>query len=343
MKKILFGVALLFAAVGCSKSEYHLDEQNEDNLVDVKLNFYVDNLSTKGSGASFGVTSEDNTLNCMDLFVFRTDVGREDYGALEYYKRFSSDECSSSFDFSLELTTGSKRIISIANPHRDTWPNITNLSLIEKEIASLQDENIKNFTMLGVVNMDVTKSTTVSYSLSRLVSRVIVSNIRTKFEGTPYEGSSLKNVKLYLTNVQGQKYIATNNGLNLKILNADGPVSGDIDGCDIVGMIYEDTGVDVSDAGHSTKHYFYCYANSISSEDTNNKFTRLVVEGQINGVTYYYPIPLKDLINNYSYSYDISILRPGSLDPSDDVTMAEIALTCNVLDWQEQSLYNVEF
>lgn len=343
MKKILFGAALLFAAVGCSKSETLLNEQEQENLVDVNLNLTVDDLSTKGAGSNFGVTSDDNTINCMDFFVFRTDEGRSDYGVLEYYKRFSADECGKNFDFSVKMTLGSKRIISIVNPHRDTWSDITNLSLLEKELASLQNENHKNFTMLNVMNPNISQSISLSYALSRLVSRVIVSNMKTQFEGTPYEGYTLENVKLYLTNVQGQKYIASNTGHNLKILNANGPVESDIEGCEMAGLIYEETGIDLTDAGHSTKHYFYCYENTITEEDTNNKFTRLVVEGQINGITYYYPIPLKKLLRNNSYSYDITILRPGSLDPSDDITSSQVSIESRVLDWEEQSLYPVEF
>lgn len=343
MKKILFGVMLAFAAVGCSKNQDLVGESINEELVDVTLSMSVDNPQTKGSGANFGVNSDDNTLNTMDLFVFRTKEGSDDYGALEYYKRFSADECSTSFNFLLKLTTGPKTIVSIGNSHRSSWPNITRLDALKAEISSLQNEQFKNFTMTGVLDLNVNGNTTVQYNISRLVSRIVVANISTKFEGTPYEGYPFKNVKMYLINVQGQKYFVTNSGQNLKVLNYGRVVDTDINGCAIAGMLYDNAGVDITDSGYSTKHYFYCYQNDVTQENDNNKFTKLVIEGEINGVTYYYPIPLKELERNNSYSYDITILKPGSLDPAKDVTNAQISTVCMVSNWNEKPLYKVEF
>ena len=78
-------------------------------------------------------------------------------------------------------------------------------------------------------------------------------------------------------------------------------------------------------------------------EGDGKKFTRVVIEGELNGITYYYPIAVPELERNNCYSLDITIKRPGSLDPDSDVEKGTLLATVSVLDWDIADNNVVEF
>ena len=114
-------------------------------------------------------------------------------------------------------------------------------------------------------------------------------------------------------------------------------------GCTMSGMLYDQLAASIDDAGYSNAHYFYCYENNRTEENDQNRFTRLVIEADLNGTTYYYPIAIKELERNCCYSIDVKIQRPGSLDPDKDVEIGTLSLDLEVLGWNSLPGSTVEF
>ena len=68
-----------------------------------------------------------------------------------------------------------------------------------------------------------------------------------------------------------------------------------------------------------------------------------MIEGKLNGITYYYPIVLEELERNCCYSLDVTIKRPGSTDPDSEVEKGTILATLTVQDWKVLPETSVEF
>jgi hypothetical protein len=93
------------------------------------------------------------------------------------------------------------------------------------------------------------------------------------------------------------------------------------------GLLAE-TGLDISvtaDRPHTQEHVFYFYPNPIPealdtrSETWTRRRTRLVLETQIGGRTYYYPVTLPASQRNKTYLIEEAVIRKlGSRDPEKD-------------------------
>jgi hypothetical protein len=213
----------------------------------------------------------------------------------------------------------------------------------ERVVENAIVQNVKNFIMIGGTEAQLQLASTVSFTIRRLVARIKVNSIKTAFAGGPYEGMPLTDLKAYLINVQASKFIYNGAGDNFSILNNGKYIEEDSRGCAMQGLIADVISAPVYDDGYSVPHYFYCYENALESETGGNKFTRIVLEGKLDGTTYYYPIPIKGISRNSCYSIDVTIKRPGSLDPNKDVEKGTLLATMTVLDWDVIDNNNVEF
>ena len=341
MKKMLLA---MFAAVmfcSCSKENpVEAVEPLQESVVYINLK---NNLISKATGAGHGVQEDDNTINTLEIFIFRVNEGMADNGVLDGYRKFTAQELGDLTSLEVQTTTGKKMIYAVANAHRTNWQGINTRELFEQQTALLANDNLKDFIMVGGKEAELGLASTVAFTIQRIVARVQVVSLKTAFAGGPYDGMTLKGVKAYLTNVQGEKYIFNGEGNNLTVLNSKKYIEADAAGCTMDGMLYDNVGIDLSDSGYTTGHSFYCFPNNISQESEGYKFTRVVIEGQLNGITYYYPVAVPELERNNCYSLDITIKRPGSLDPDSDVEKGTLLATVSVLDWDIADDNIVEF
>ena len=85
-------------------------------------------------------------------------------------------------------------------------------------------------------------------------------------------------------------------------------------------------------------------------------YTRLVIQGDLNGNTYYYPISINregfgyssvnghcGVKRNTSYKLDVTICRPGSTDPDEILEYGTLSTNLNVLDWVTLPVVQVQF
>lgn len=339
--KMLMVMAAFAMLCSCSK------EDVTENVVEMQESVVYINLSretgTKATGSGHGVQADDNNIQSLEIFIFRINEGQPDDGVLDGYRKFTAAEIGNLTNLEVVSTTGKKIIYAVANSHRTNWKDINSRALFEQQTALLQQDDVRNFIMTGSTEAELQLASTVAFPIKRLVSRIQVSSIKTAFVGTPYEGMSLTGVKAYLTNVQAEKLICNGKGDNTKVLSPNGYVQADAQGCTMAGMIYDDLGADIADAGYSTPHYFYCYENTLAQEDDTKKFTRVIIEGKLNGVTYYYPIAIEGIERNCCYSVDVTIKRPGSLTPDSDVEIGTLLANVTVMDWNTIPGSTVEF
>ena len=331
-----------FVTVSCEKA---VDLEVEQAASPSKLSISI-LPQTKATGTSHGIQSDDNNVNMLEIFVFKNEGA--DAGVLDTYKKLSSAELASLANIQVQTTTGSKVIYAVANSHKDNWTGVNTLAQFKSVLASLQAENLKSFTMVGSTVSQLQAATSVNIDVSRLVARVHLAGIKTAFAGTPYEGSTLKNVKAYLINVIGDASYAEG-AWSAKpfVLNANKYVPENAAGCAMTGMLYDEILQDVGDAGYTTPHYFYCYENMLQTESYDNKYTRLVIQADLNGTTYYYPISINregfgynssnghiGIKRNTSYSLEVTISRPGSLEPGSNLEFGTVTAKVNVLNWE---------
>jgi hypothetical protein len=203
-------------------------------------------------------------------------------------------------------------------------------------------------------------SSSVSISLERMVCRVSLQNIRTDFSGTPYEGMKLENVKVFLTDVRYIKKYSDGNDPYYKdgtvpSLNHCGLVPADTSAMSGRGFLCDAIPDGVSGDGTSVPHYFYCYENILGKETSDEKFTRLVIQADLNGSTYFYPVCVNrgasnnsspvpsGVVRNTSYGFDITILRPGVSDPSESLDSGSMTVSIDVADWKVVPVTYISF
>lgn len=347
----LLSIAALFTA-SCSKEDS--TENIQDNQVaKVYLNIQGETaLQTRASGTGHGVQSDDNTVSTLEIFIFKNTGQGADNGQLELYKKYSSSDLAKGLT-GLELTasTGSKVIYAICNSHNtNNFSGVNTLTKFKAETALLKNENLKNFTMMGSKEVTLAATNNVSIPVGRMVARIKLTSVKTAFAGTPLEGLTLNSVKAYLINVHASKLLWNGNDpSSSQILNQAKYIANDNTALSMTGMLYESIADSVNETGNSTARWFYAYENAISAENASKSdyFTRLVIEGKLNGVTYYYPINVNragfgynssngvnpGIERNKSYELSVVISKAGSLDPNVPIENGTVSVSVNVENW----------
>lgn len=351
MKKVLLSFAAIFTIlltlVSCERPA--CPDCNEEASSTLTISLESD--ATKSNIAN--TQEEDNTITTVDVFVFRnTDPTSADYQKLDTYKRFANDALE---DLTLTTTTGPKTICVIVNEHTNAFKGVTNLTKFRELVTNLKDELVGSYTMYGEINETLGTTTSIAMSVKRHISRIGVTSIKTKFAGTPYADMTLSNIKLYLVNAHAQKVIYNNasSPTTPLVYNSTKLVGEDANATEEANLIYEPLTGTIGDVGITTPYFFYCYSNET---DDIPSCTKMVLQADLDGVTYYYPILINQngygysssngyygVRRNTTYSYGITVTRPGSLDPNTPLVPGTLELTLNVDDWAVIPHFDKEF
>lgn len=290
----------------------------------------VATTGTKASGSDHGSSTFDQQVNTLQIFVFNTATG-----TLDAYEEVTGPITISNYSLDIPVSTGNKTVYAVANAHNPvSLKDVFDISGLNTKILNIRDEDVKDFCMVGSAVSTVTSSGSASarVELSRNISRVELLSVKSALVAG-YSSMAISNVKAYLINVNPNSNLISGEGSGTK-LNQNALVPADTLGCSMTGMLCSNL-PNITSTANSTDYYFYCYANN----DANAK-TMLVIEGTLNGTTYYYPIIIKDNATGYNLSpntsYKISelvITRPGSDVPYQEVEKGTIHFTLTVLDW----------
>ena len=183
---VLLAVCFCLTLVSCQEKEQPV----EPSVKDAVLTIDITGNKTKATGVEHGDQTKDNIVNTVDIFVFNNKALSAGIGMLDVHKHYAKEELKDLSALKVETTTGSKKIVVIANAHR-TWKGVMSYQNLLSQEALLRAENVSDFTMSAEQDVDVaTTNIALSITLERLIARVCVTGIKTNFAGTPYEGQT---------------------------------------------------------------------------------------------------------------------------------------------------------
>lgn len=323
-RKIFVAASVLAAVISCERNEgpQPVNADAEKAMLEVRM--VADATKVSGEGGA-----EENAVSDYQVLVY--DMTSR---SLEAYEKPGPE----AVDVRFQCRVGIKEVVVLANA-----PDMSDMISYDdflKEKSFLSDNSVGQLVMEGHAPMDLTASgASVTVDLRRMVSKVILDGITVDFEHDGYDDLDFVLKKIYLTNVAGDMTYSAETADPAIWYNKIVQTSSD----DVDGLILE-TLSDVSLKGatdYTSSHHFYCYPNPYKNDDFSSMWsprpTRLVVEAELGGETFYYPVSLPVLERNNRYHVSLHIVRPGARTPEQDMDRQAASFTINIVGWQGSS------
>lgn len=295
------------------------------------------------------LTRSQDTEGPLDIFVFDDDRMQklDCYLRLEDFNLWKGGIISGS---------GSKIISMIAGTQQgiDRWTGITSRPALMEVIVNLEDECDGNMVISGETSVSPEdypggRTAETAIELRPLASEIVLHSLSCDFSDRPYAGEKLRNVKVYLTNVNAQCGILDDGEISpSRIINYGRLSTQDLARFRDKSMIYRELTMDIGKDTEQVDLRFRCYPNNAAEETPGTPFTRMVIEGEISGNTFYWPIDINredacGIDRNRRYCYDIRITRKGSYDPDTPVCPMQAEIKFEIKEWKEMEECEVLF
>lgn len=296
------------------------------------------------------MTAKGLDITCikgLDIFTFDDDrLGRLD--------SYQVADASGYERIRIHSRSGDKIVFISANSMTDRygWGKVTSLRSLDDFYADLTDEDPYALLMNGTCRIKAGDGTPYEMDLRPLASEICLRSISCDFSGKSYAGAQLKNVSVYLTNVNTRCSITAEGAVKPTHIINNGMLNED----DIATFRYPETvfqrlGQTVGNRKVTADIRLYCYPNSSEKEGPGTPCTRLVIEGDIDGETYWWPIEVngkdddgeKGIYRNCRYVYDIVIRRKGMTDPDITIDTEDIDISIERKAWNEKDSYQILF
>ena len=262
----------------------------------------------------------------LDVFTFNDDEIRR----LDSYCSFDSPETPY---LDISSSAGDKLVVVLANclGHAFTADEFRSYESLGNVIWHLKDEDPARPVMSGECQISAGAAGYTQLQLTPLLTDVCLDHLKVDFSGRGYRSRTLENCQVYLTNLSGSCEILRRDGFRITELeNAGAPDPEYISGMKHPEMVSRSVM-----PGHWAPVHLYCYPNDSSDDGPGSPRTRMVVQGDIDGVTYYYPVEVNQdgfgytsgphgLSRNVKYSYSLLVTRKGSTDPDVLVSPGEV-------------------
>ena len=291
-------------------------------------------------------TEFGHTNTCMDILTFENDR----LGRLDAYQRIN--------DFKEDITyvesTGGKKIIFLCSGgpyYRYNWSRISSYSGLNDMRSYLKYESRESPTRTGELRIIAGDSTGL-VSLKPIISQIRIEALSCDFSGTPYADKPITELKAYLINVNSScPLVCPTPEKPIQILNHGKLSTDDIDNMMEPEILYSPITMRLDTSTIRPECCFLCMPNNGMEGRAGNPPTRLVLEGKIDGYTYYWPINIGTgqekgthiIERNYSYTYDIHIRRKGTTDPDIPISLETGDITFRIEPWIEKKEYGIEF
>ena len=218
------------------------------------------------------------------------------------------------------------------------WSGIRSFESLADILFNLEDED-PAFPILSGKGEAGGNRTVV---LRPMLARITLQSIACDFSDRPYAGEKLTDVRAYLTNASRQCRPFAADGYPVSWLNA-----GRLDEAETATLSHPETVLAELTPSLGARIFpgkdFYCYPNPSDGTEFGRPVTRLVIEGKLRGVTYYYPIDLPGLEANVQYRMDVTLTRAGTTDPDTPAAAGSIRLENRILDWDGRQLDAVHY
>lgn len=279
----------------------------------------------------------------IDILVFNDDRMQK----LDTYQRFDMSACSS---VKVGSTAGDKTIAVIVNSRVDRyyWAGVTSRNDMKNICFNLEDETRDNPSMSGEYR--IRAGSPVNLKVERLYSEIELRSLSCDFKGKGYEGEQLRNVKVYLTNVNAEAPAFNEEDyIPRRIINNGRFNPEDLESFKEPETMMQELPYDIGSDIKKPYVILRCYPNEAIEESPGTPFTRLVIEGEVRGITYYWPLEINrddggnGIARNCRYVFDIRIGRLGNTDPDIPVKAGDADITMNIQPWEEKDGYGVRF
>ena len=296
--------------------------------------------------------SDKDAISDMDIFVFNDDALQR----LDCYQRFGGTD-----EGILEIASrsGDKKITVCANSQRDRdqWKGINSRESLSYVMAELEKEHQEHPLMTAETRVRAGNDGSASAPLcmERLASEIVLRSISCDFSGKPYAAETLKDVKVYLTNVNAScKIMAGGDIAPERIINSGCLCHDDLEKFSEPGIIAQVKGRPIGKETFRADITMLCYPNCGTQESPGSPFTRLVIEGKAGDSTWYWPIDInrnsvhqegngRGIERNCRYVYDLKIRRKGSSDPDIPVSAEDLEINLEIKEWNTKEEYGVRF
>lgn len=318
--------ALIF---GCSP--YGLNNTGSDNKVKLQIRH------------TFNTLLESSVFNSLDIFVFNDDMLKR----LDSYTRLENAEKE---DIDVSARSGPKIMGIIANCCHDRyeWSNINSFNALCGIKTDLEEEEREHPIMSGIIRTGTDESNEVS--LEPLCSKVVLKSIRADFKGKPYNGKEINNISVYLINVNARcNFMNDGEILPERIINCGRLSEFDLAGFKDPGLIFQRIPRAVGTQTCMPGISLICYPNNGRYDTSGSPYTRLVIEGELDGNVWYWPININrhdgsnGIGRNCTYIYDVTITGKGSTDPDIVADPEMLNIKFNAKEWLEKDEYGVRF
>ena len=237
-------------------------------------------------------------------------------------------------------STAARTVVILSNYPSSSfpWSSIRSYESLGDLPFRLEDENPSAPMMYGI--SEAGKMDRVV--LRPMLAKVTLHSVACDFTGRAYAGEKLQDVRAYLTyaSQECRPFAAGDNPSSW--LNA-----GRLDEAGTAALshpeaVLRDIGKSLGSRIYPSAD-FYCYPNPSDGTEFGSPATRLVIEGKLRGVTYYYPIDLPGLEADVQRRLDVTLMRAGTTDPDTPAVSGSISLESRVLDWDGREWDDIHY
>ncbi len=283
-------------------------------------------------------------ISSLDLFYYNDDTESR----LDSYQRFT--------DVGAKVNgasrNGKKTVVAITNLREDrySWSDISSLPSLEKVVVHLDEDSPSEPIMSAVAHIEAGKQTSCSMKFRPVMSEVVLRSVRCDFSSRSYRDAFLEDIEVYLTNVCTAWPVVKDTPVH----SSDYVNVGRADSTTMSRMahpeyIYSHPGTRIGSTTVRPDLHFFCYPNVEKEESLGSPFTRLVIEGTLEGKRYYYPVNVNrrsDAIGverNCVYILDMVLTRRGTTDPDTAVDTETAQIKVSVVEWNEKEKQYVSY
>ena len=285
-------------------------------------------------------------IRSLDIFMFHDGemMNLDAYQRIEETDRWEVQTASGK---------GDRRLFIIANGQwkRDDWMGVNSYQSLSGFKSDLENETSSYPAMTAECGLYADGTKTIWAEFRRLCSEVVLESVSCDFKGKNYE--EITDLKAYLINVNGVcRLIDEDIVMPERIINMGGLNKGDLEKMKEPELLLRHLGSIKSGQNKITEFRFRCFPNNCPEESPGSPFTRLVLEGKIDGETCYWPINIgrndsgstsEGIIRNHRYIYNVTITGKGSASPDIPAYSETFLAKMEVEKWEEKEEYAIYY
>lgn len=249
-----------------------------------------------------------------------------------------------------ELERGDYEAWAVVNCPDGTFrpETVRTVQELGETVTDLADNSLPGLLMTGSRSLripDDTDQGVQAIPVDRLVFKAGIRKISVRMDDPVLAARPFVLKAVYLTNCPRKSRFARDASAADLSANGDWANPMGFRSDPSVDGLLADTGIGAavaSGSSHAVPHLFYGYPNPVGSAGDSRsrtawtpRCTRIVIEAEIGGKTYYYPVTLPATSRNRTYIAEEAIIRGlGSLDPEEEVPGAlEAVFSTSTEEW----------